>query len=249
MSTEHGWSSRFGFARWVAVNVAMPVFIVWILLDVFVRGNSVSLLYVILGFTAAGMAVVAIDSLARKGKIDQGKVDAGWERPDRLCSPWRFASKIYNAHTRTFPWQVRQKGSIGREITDRRRGQGRQGGHKRRWGGNPAKKASSDDGPGEPGEPPYQLLTCAADQHQQSFFSFQSAARILDCSPKTLRNKVSAGKIPAPVQTSVGPRFTAEILQAIISPPIPVVAPPARPRGRPRIAQPKLVTPAHGGDQ
>lgn len=243
MGTEHGWSSRFGFARWVAVNVVMPIPIGWILLDAVVHGDPVNL-SVILGFVIAGVMVVAIDTLARKGKADQSEVDAGWERAkrlERLLSPARYASRIRKTHRRVFPLQVRQKGSIGREITDRRRGQGRQGGHKRRGGGNPAKKASSDDGPGEPGEPP--LPT------QGQLFSFNSVARLLDCSPKTLRNKVTTGKIPAPVQTSVGPRFTAEILQAIISPPIPVVAPPARPRGRPRIAQPKLVTPAHGGDQ
>ncbi|MHB9042539.1 hypothetical protein [Acidithiobacillus sp.] len=187
---------------------------------------------------------MAIDTLARKGKINQKKVDAGWERAERLLSPAGYARKIYHAHRRTFPSQVRQKGTIGRDITAyRREGQGRQGGHKPR-GGNSAKKAAADDGPGEPGEPPLPTT-------QIQLFSFNSTARLLDCSAKTLRNKVSAGLIPAPIQTSVGPRFTAGQIQVLITPPAPSLdAPPSRPRGRPRIAQPKnLATSMRGGDQ
>ena len=133
------------------------------------------------------------------------------------------------------PKELSQRGAIGRDITIRRAANSH-----RAHGYAPRKKdggGSSDDGGGDgkgDGEPPHQVPACTSDQ--QSFFSFQSAARILDCSPKTLRNKVSAGKIPAPIQTAVGPRFTADSLQAIIHPPIPVVAPPARPRGRPRIS-------------
>ena len=134
------------------------------------------------------------------------------------------------------PKELSQRGAIGRDITIRRAANSH-----RAHGCAPRKKdggGASDDGGGGggkgDGEPPHQVPACTSDQ--QSFFSFQSAARILDCSPKTLRNKVSAGKIPAPIQTAVGPRFTADSLQAIIHPPIPVVVPPARPRGRPRIS-------------
>ena len=143
------------------------------------------------------------------------------------------------------PKELSQRGAIGRDITIRRAANSH-----RAHGCAPRKKdgggfsGSSDGGGGKgDGEPPYQVPACTSDQ--QSFFSFQSAARILDCSPKTLRNKVSAGQIPAPIKTAVGPRFTADSLQEIIHPPIPVpvVAPPARPRGRPRIAS------IHGGDQ
>ena len=232
MGLGHGWSSRFGFARWVMVNAIMPTAIGWILLDVYVRGDPVGL-NVILGFVAAWMIIVAIDTLARRGILNQSGVDDGWGRANHRYAPWWLVRKMYSAHQRTFPLAACQRGAIGKDIMVRRAGQGRQGG-RRRQGGSPVKKASSDDGPGEPGEPPHQEPACTSDQ--QSFFSFQSAARILDCSPKTLRNKVSAGKIPAPIQTAIGPRFTADSLQAIIHPPIPVVVPPARPRGRPRIS-------------
>ena len=133
------------------------------------------------------------------------------------------------------PKELSQRGAIGRDINIHRTAN-----PPRSRGGAPRKKdggGSNSDGGGKgDGEPqhPHQIPACAPDQ--QSFFSFQSAARILDCSPKTLRNKVSAGKIPAPIQTAVGPRFTADSLHAIIHPPISVVAPPARPRGRPRIS-------------
>ena len=243
----HDWSFRLGIARWAATAV-MPLCIGWILLDVFVLRDLASL-FAILGFILSGLAVAVIDALAQKGKIDQREVVAGWEQAECRLSPARMIRK---AHRRTFPLQVRQKGAIGTNILIRRSdGQGRQGGRKRRSGGNAAKKASSDDGSGgEPGEQPYQVLACTSDQHQQSFFSFQSAARILDCSAKTLRNKVSAGLIPAPIQTAIGPRFTAGQIQALITPPAPSLNAPSRPRGRPRIAQPKkLVTFSHGGDK
>ena len=244
----HGWSSRVGFARWAAVAV-MPVFIAWVLLDAFGLGDPVSL-YVIMGFMMAGVMVVAIDTLARQGKLDQDAVDAGWERAERLLSPAGYARKIYKAHRRTFPWQVRQKGIVGRAITAQRRdGQGRQGGHKRR-GGNPAKKAASDDGPGEPPEPP--LPT-------QLFLSFLDLALRWSCSSKTLRNQVTIGKLPRPVHLPVGPRFPIAVIQQIESgewrigtPEVKSeqTLPTIKQRGRPRIAQTKNpVTSVHGDDQ
>lgn len=249
MSTGHGWSSRFGFARWVAVMAVMPAFLGWIFLEAVIHGDPVSL-SVILGFMAAGMVVVAIDTLARKGTIDQSKVDTGWERPDRVFSPWRLASKIYRGHRRTFPSAVRQTGAIGTDILNRRRkGRGRQGGHKRR-GGSPAKKAA-DDGPGEPGEPPT-LPT-------QLFLSFLDLALRWSCSSKTLRNQVAIGKLPRPVHLPVGPRFPVSVIQQIesgqwqsgtleVKSDQTLIT--TKRRGRPRIAQPKsLVTSIHGGDQ
>jgi hypothetical protein len=226
----------------------MPTFLGRIIVEGVIRGDALSA-YVIMGFMVAGMVVVATDALARKGLLDQGRVDAGWDRAEQRYSPAGYARRIREMHRRTFPLAACQRGAVGKDIMVCRAGQGRQGGRKRQ-GGSPAKKAAADDG-GEPGEPPYQVLACTSDQHHQSFFSFQSAARILDCSAKTLRNKVSAGLIPAPIQTAIGPRFTAGQIQLLITPPAaPSLDAPSRPRGRPRIAQPKkLVTSSHGGDK
>lgn len=82
-----------------------------------------------------------------------------------------------------------------------------------------AKSGDSDPDP-EP-EPPRQLL-----------YTFKSFAQLVDCSEKTLRNKVSAGLFPQPQKTAFGPRFTKQHLDFAVTPP----AKPARGRGRPRIA-------------
>lgn len=246
MGTGHGWSwsSRAGFARWVAVNVAMPAFLGWVFLEAVIHGDPVSL-SVILDFIVSGSTVVAIDTLARKGRVVQRAVDAGWDRADRLFSPAGYARKIYRVHRRTFLSAVRQKGTIGRDITTvrRRDGQGRQGGRKRQ-GGSPAKKAA-DDGPGEPGEPP--LPT-------QLFLSFLDLALRWSCSSKTLRNQVTIGKLPRPIQLPIGPRFPIACVEAIErgewQPAVsetdsqPNHLQPSRTRGRPRIASVKS---GHGG--
>lgn len=133
------------------------------------------------------------------------------------------------------PRELSQRGAIGRDIgvhrtanSPRARGCGCAS-SKKDGGGS-----SNDNGGKGDEEPPHQVS--AFPTEQQSFFSFKSAAQILDCSPQTLRNKVSAGKIPKPLQTAVGPRFTADTLLAIVQPALPVVVPAARPRGRPRLA-------------
>jgi hypothetical protein len=252
MGTGHGWSwsSRAGFARWVAVNVAMPAFLGWVFLEAVIRGNP-ACLHVIMGFALSGLAVAAIDKLARKGKVAQSEVDEGWDRAERLFSPTGYACKIYKAHRRTFPMPLRQKGTIGTDINRRRKGQGRQGGHKRRGGRNSAKKAASaDDGPGEPPEPP--LLP-------QLFLSFLDLALRWSCSSKTLRNQVAIGKLPRPVHLPVGPRFPIAVIQQIESGEWQIgttdtksdlTSPTIKKHGRPRIAQSKtLVTAMSGGDQ
>jgi hypothetical protein len=84
------------------------------------------------------------------------------------------------------------------------------------------KKTKSGDGKTDPDpEPPRQLL-----------YTFKSFAQLVDCSEKTLRNKVSAGLFPQPQKTAFGPRFTQQHLDFAVTPP----AKPARGRGRPRIA-------------
>ena len=76
-------------------------------------------------------------------------------------------------------------------------------------------------------------------QTPQQLYTYESFARLLDCSPKTLRNKVSAGLFPPPLKTAVGPRFADDHIVAAFAPDDPDDPPPPPPpkkRGRPRIA-------------
>ncbi|MBU2839524.1 hypothetical protein HF670_08100 [Acidithiobacillus thiooxidans] len=82
-----------------------------------------------------------------------------------------------------------------------------------------AKSGDSNSDPDPEPEPPRQLYT------------FKSFAQLVDCSEKTLRNKVSAGLFPQPQKTAFGPRFTQQHLDFAVTP-----AKPAGTRGRPRIA-------------
>lgn len=92
------------------------------------------------------------------------------------------------------------------------------------------KSASSDDGGGDgDGEPPR--------RQPQQLYSYDSFARLLDCAEKTIRNAVSAGRFPRPLQTIFGPRFTAEHLDFALNFQKSAPASTPRPRGRPRIAQ------------
>jgi hypothetical protein len=75
-------------------------------------------------------------------------------------------------------------------------------------------------------------------------FSYQSTAILFDCATQTIKNKVVLGTFPKPLQTPVGPRFTAGQIQAVVSgewqPPKSEespVSPPPRGRGRPRLVQ------------
>ncbi len=93
------------------------------------------------------------------------------------------------------------------------------------------KKASSDDGEGGDGdgEPP---------RKQPQLYSYTTLAKILDCSAKAIRNKVSSGKFPRPIPTQFGPRFTDQHLDfALNFRRLPDASAAPRPRGRPRIAQ------------
>jgi hypothetical protein len=93
---------------------------------------------------------------------------------------------------------------------------------------------SSDDDSSD-GEPPRPRICIS------QLYSYQSAAVILDCSVQTLYNQVNIGRIPAPLKTAVGPRFSQEQLAQIVAGvrPEPAVAPvpaPAKKKvGRPRL--------------
>ena len=68
-------------------------------------------------------------------------------------------------------------------------------------------------------------------------YTYTQAAQLLACAPQTIRNKVALGLLPRPIETVVGPRFTASQLARILAPkPRPHAEKPKRPRGRPRIA-------------
>lgn len=67
---------------------------------------------------------------------------------------------------------------------------------------------------------------------RQLYFTYQSFAQLVDCTTRTLYNKVSTGQFPRPVKTAFGPRFTQQHLDSIIK----ATPTPQTKRGRPRIA-------------
>lgn len=90
----------------------------------------------------------------------------------------------------------------------------------------------SDSDDSSDGEPPRPRII-------SRLYSYQSAAVLLDCSVQTLYNQVNTGRIPAPIKTAVGPRFSQEQLEQIIAGVRLEVAAPAplkNKAGRPRIA-------------
>ncbi|MGE4531626.1 MAG: hypothetical protein AB7C98_09930 [Acidithiobacillus sp.] len=152
---------------------------------------------------------------------------------DRIKSPERAYRKMSKWNRKLF-CGCEQRGAIGinLKVTPNHHAAGRQSGSggkqsksKRQSSGS---KSSSDDSDGGDGEPPRPL----------PFYSYKTLAKLLDCSEKTLRNQASAGKLPRPIQTIVGPRFTQEHLQNLIYPTKKSEQNPSiKKRGRPRIIQ------------
>lgn len=136
--------------------------------------------------------------------------------------------RVRKAHRASFPPQLYECGAISRNlqhaIPATRRGSGRQNG----GGATSARqasgtKSSSDEGDGEP----------------PRLYTYLSFSQIVDCNVKTLRNKVSCGLFPRPIETIFGPRFTLEHLRAALAAPRTqphTDSPPRKKRGRPRIA-------------
>lgn len=133
--------------------------------------------------------------------------------------------------------QIGAMGNVAQAARRARQATGRQSG-RRGAAKRPAAKAGKSDSDGD-GEPPRPHSCSSLEQFlhwaASLVFSYDSAAQLLDCSPKTLRNKVTLGLLPAPLQTLVGPRFTGDQLAQILFPLEALPTAPRRGRGRPRI--------------
>lgn len=136
---------------------------------------------------------------------------------------------IQRIHRSTFPNVLQQTGAIGTNLLTNSAPNQRRSTARQRGAATQAKQqsGSKDDSEGD-GEPP----------RPQQLYSYSSFAQILDCSVKTLRNKVSSGLFQKPIQTAFGPRFTQSHLALVLTPqpPAPPPAPQKRGPGRPRIA-------------
>lgn len=111
-------------------------------------------------------------------------------------------------------------------VTKAHRGQGRQTGAAPATRSKAGSKSADDEGDGSgDGEPPREL-----------FYTYTSFSKLFGVAPQTLRNKVSAGLFPAPVQTAFGPRFTQQHFDFALNPPRKTDDSRSQGRGRPRIA-------------
>lgn len=208
------WSVRLGFVQRVSL-VGILGFVAWIATNVFVLGQNAQW-YMIVGFDLLGVVAIGIEWLTAKKKLDRSSIDEGWEQAEHLLSsPKNLAISIFKRHQATFPKHIRQKGALGRDVAapQRQRGQGRQGHASRRKAGSGKSSSSSDSGSdgggdGGDGEPPRSSI-------QHLFLSFFDLAIRWSCAEKTLRNQVSCGKLPRPVQLPVGPRFPISLVEQI----------------------------------
>lgn len=178
----------------------------------------------ILGMLSIGVMIISIYFV--KGSAAEA-FNAGLERS--VEAPLKIVRKIKNTHLKTFGHKLGERGAVAINLKPHPqkiiRTSGRQSGAK--TDKKQSSGSKSDDSDGGDGEPPRPQQLC----------SYKTLARILDCSEKTLRNKVSAGKLPCPIQTIVGPRFPIEIVQSLLSPVKKhEQKQQIRPRGRPRIA-------------
>ena len=208
------WSVRLGFVQRVSL-VGILGFVAWIATNVFVLGQNAQW-YMIVGFDLLGVVAIGIEWLTAKKKLDRSAIDEGWEQAEHLLSsPKNLAISIFKRHQATFPKHIHQKGALGRDVAapQRQRGQGRQGHASRRKAGSGKSSSSSDSGSdgggdGGDGEPPRSSI-------QHLFLSFFDLAIRWSCAEKTLRNQVSCGKLPRPVQLPVGPRFPISLVEQI----------------------------------
>jgi hypothetical protein len=196
------------------------------------------------------------------GMLDARSVKEGWAIGEQWVSPARMVRRIRYAHRAAFPSAILQSGAVGRNIRAPKQAQGRQS-HRspRRQAGAAQKNKSSRDavggGEGDPEDtidtdtlnkthaanpfpriahPPLSPFSASA-----QFFSFRDLAIRWSCSAKTLRNKVSTGKLPRPTNLPIGPRWPLVVIEALergewkVPEPAAPTTVPAR-RGRPPIA-------------
>jgi hypothetical protein len=157
--------------------------------------------------------------------------------------PWWFDSVHQYGQTGALGNLARANAKSQAAIS---RGAGRQNGGA---GSKPkaaaSSKSSSDDGDGasDPDRsPPHSL--------PRQLYTFKEVACYTKINHRSLRNAVAAGRVPAPIQTLFGPRFTDEHLYQIVQGigPQPETEPPKRRLGRPRIAHQHATLDKKGGE-
>jgi hypothetical protein len=145
----------------------------------------------------------------------------------------RCRSAIRRASTRSPYTELGAVGNLkaalanARSVTKGHRGQGRQAGAAPATRSKSGSKSADDDGADGDGEPP----------RRPSLYTYSAFSELFGIAPQTLRNRVSSGQFPAPVQTAFGPRFTQQHLDYALNPPRQTDDSLSRERGRPRIAR------------
>lgn len=134
----------------------------------------------------------------------------------------RVFNKVHEIHSATIPCDISQTGAISADMSTKKKSN------------KSTQRTKSDNGDEDAEE------DSDDDIKKTRRYTYQSAAKILDCSPQTLYNKVSCGLIPSPIKTPVGPRFSIEIIDRIASGSYKNTKSSVnRRRGRPRLAPTK----------
>ncbi|WP_148039464.1 helix-turn-helix transcriptional regulator [Acidithiobacillus sulfuriphilus] len=193
--------------------------------------------YSLLGLCLICLALVIAVQLLLKGRfLDIRGVKAGWDSGDQWISPVRISRRIRRMHRAAFPAHLKQRGIVARDVTAAR-AQGRVQAARRPAGSGQKKKKTADsDGDGDGNGNGDATQHCTADvpptfsessYHRAvtvaHFLSYHGLAVRWSCSDKTIRNQVSAGKLPRPIQLPVGPRWPLAMIEGIESGRIPPV--------------------------
>ncbi|WP_215843666.1 hypothetical protein HHS34_007295 [Acidithiobacillus montserratensis] len=207
---------------------------------------------ILLSTTAYGLAWVhRVRGLAWCGNWANAlaKIDAADSAPVQVLSN-RIEAVTASARAHMQAWHgrpaYREIGAIGNLTKAKAKSAaavGRQSGRQHGGSGSrpkvsAGKTSSDDDGGGDPPRP-RTVPSCSAGGNRvsipitetpQLYTAAQAAAKVA-CHVGTIRNLASSGKIPKPIQTLVGPRYTDEHIRTILA----GKTASKRPRGRPRI--------------